>query len=48
MAVFWIVAPCNLVEIFQRFGGAYCVHHQGDKSVVIIFKTAAVRTQNLT
>jgi hypothetical protein len=29
MAVFWDVAPCSLVDIDRRFGGAYCLHHQG-------------------
>jgi hypothetical protein len=28
MAVFWVVAPCNLVEVYQRFGGTCCLHHQ--------------------
>jgi hypothetical protein len=31
MAVFWDVARCSLVEIFQHFGGSCCRHHQGDK-----------------
>jgi hypothetical protein len=30
MTVFWDVAPCSLVEVYQRFRGAYCFHHQGD------------------
>jgi hypothetical protein len=30
MAVFWVVAPCSLVEIYQRFRGPCCLHHQGD------------------
>jgi hypothetical protein len=30
MAVFWIVAPCSLVEVYQRFRGPCCLHHQGD------------------
>jgi hypothetical protein len=30
MSVFWIVAPCILVEVFRRFKGACCLHHQGD------------------
>jgi hypothetical protein len=30
MAVFWVVAPCSLVEIYQRFRGPSCLHHQGD------------------
>jgi hypothetical protein len=30
MAVFWVVAPYSLVEVYQRFGGPCCLHHQGD------------------
>jgi hypothetical protein len=30
MAVFWVVAPCSLVDIDRRFSGAYCLHHEGD------------------
>jgi hypothetical protein len=30
MAVFWAVAPCSLVEVYQRFRGPGCLHHQGD------------------
>jgi hypothetical protein len=29
-AVFWVVAPCSLVDIDQSFRGAYCLHHEGD------------------
>jgi hypothetical protein len=29
MTVFWVVAPCNLVEIYKRFKGPCCLHHQG-------------------
>jgi hypothetical protein len=25
MAVFWVVAQCNLVEIYQCFRGPYCL-----------------------
>jgi hypothetical protein len=32
MAVFWVVAPCRLVWVYRRFGGLYCLHHQGDES----------------
>jgi hypothetical protein len=28
MAVFWVVAPCSLVEVYQRFKGPCCRHHQ--------------------
>jgi hypothetical protein len=31
MAVFWVVAPCSLVEVYQRFRGVCCLHHQGDE-----------------
>jgi hypothetical protein len=31
MAVFWDVAPCSLVEVYRRFRGACCLHHQGDE-----------------
>jgi hypothetical protein len=30
MAVFWVVAPYGLVEIYQRFRGPSCLRHQGD------------------
>jgi hypothetical protein len=32
MAVFWVVAPYSLVEVYQRFRGPCCLHHQGDSS----------------
>jgi hypothetical protein len=31
MAVFWVVAQCRLVSVYQRFRGLYCFHHQGDE-----------------
>jgi hypothetical protein len=30
MAVFWVVVPCSLVEVYRRFRGA-CFHHQQGK-----------------
>jgi hypothetical protein len=30
MAVFWVVAPYSLVEVYLRFRGSCCLHHQGD------------------
>jgi hypothetical protein len=30
-AVFWVVAPCSLVEVYQCFRGPCCLHHQGDE-----------------
>jgi hypothetical protein len=32
LLVFWVVAPCRLVEVYQRFRRPYCLHHQGDDS----------------
>jgi hypothetical protein len=32
MAVFWVVAPCSLVEVYQRFKGSCCLHHQNEDS----------------
>jgi hypothetical protein len=34
MAVFWVVAPCRLVWVYQRFRGLYCLHHQGEEPVI--------------
>jgi hypothetical protein len=31
IAVFWVVAPCSLVEVYQRSTGPCCLHHQGDR-----------------
>jgi hypothetical protein len=28
IAVFWVVAPYSLVEVYQRFRGTCCLHHQ--------------------
>jgi hypothetical protein len=32
MDVFWVVAPCSLVEIYWRFRGACCLYPQSDDS----------------
>jgi hypothetical protein len=34
MAVFWVVAPCSLVEVYRRFRGACCPHYQGDRATI--------------
>jgi hypothetical protein len=31
LAIFWVVAPCSLVEVYRRLRGAYCLHYQGDR-----------------
>jgi hypothetical protein len=35
MDVFWVVAPWSLVEVYQRFRGPCCLHHQGDQKTSI-------------
>jgi hypothetical protein len=32
IAVFWVVVPCSLVEVYRRFRGACCLQHQGDRT----------------
>jgi hypothetical protein len=39
MTVFWVVAPCSLVEVYRRFRGPCCLHHQGatsQKTIIFI------------
>jgi hypothetical protein len=31
LAVFCVVAPCSLVEVYQRFRCPCCLHHRGDE-----------------
>jgi hypothetical protein len=33
MAVFWVVAPCSLAEVYRRFRGACFLRLQGDESL---------------
>jgi hypothetical protein len=33
MAVLWVTALCSLVEVYQRFRGPCCLHHQDDELV---------------
>jgi hypothetical protein len=37
-AVFWVVAPCSLVEVYQRFRGPCCLHHSAttQKTAILI------------
>jgi hypothetical protein len=29
--VYWDAAPCSLVEVYRRFRGTFCLHHQGNR-----------------
>jgi hypothetical protein len=40
MAVFWVVAPCSLVEVCRRFRGACCLLHQG---ALMMYETKVAR-----
>jgi hypothetical protein len=55
MTVFWVVAPCSLVEVYIHFRGGWYLHHQGDQQTstrlqgaatqkTVIFILAALRT----
>jgi hypothetical protein len=47
--VFWVVAPCSLVEVYRRFRGACCLHHHGATiQKTAIFVLTAVRISNPT
>jgi hypothetical protein len=43
MAVFWVVAPCSLIEVYRRFRGACCLH-QGD--ALMMEAASAARRNN--
>jgi hypothetical protein len=36
MAVLRVVAPCKLLEAFQHFTGACCLHYQGDPLIALM------------
>jgi hypothetical protein len=38
MAVFWVVTPCSLVEVYQRFRGPCCFHHQANSYTILVIK----------
>jgi hypothetical protein len=40
MAVFWVVAPNSLVEVYRRFRAACCLHRQGPDDGATTQKTA--------
>jgi hypothetical protein len=32
ITVFWVAAPCNFVDMHQRFGGVHCLHPRGGET----------------
>jgi hypothetical protein len=39
-AVFWVVAPCSLVEVCQCFRVSCCLHHQDDELLITLMEAA--------
>jgi hypothetical protein len=44
MAVFWVVASCSLVEVYQSFRGPCCLHHH---SLTALMMEAARTSETL-
>jgi hypothetical protein len=42
MAVFWVSAPCSLVEVYRRFRGASCLHQ-----LIVLMMEAASTSETL-
>jgi hypothetical protein len=38
MAVFCVVAPCSLVEVYQLFRGTFSLSHQGDDKIALMME----------
>jgi hypothetical protein len=45
MTVFSDIAPCDLVDIVRRFGGAYCLHPQ-DSMIIKLMMDAASTSES--
>jgi hypothetical protein len=44
MSTLWDVEPCIAVEVDLSFGGAYCLHYQGDDGGSMTLMMKAVST----
>jgi hypothetical protein len=40
MTVFYVVAPCSLVEAYRLYTGTCCFHHQGGMDAAISSETS--------
>jgi hypothetical protein len=38
MAGFCVVAPHNMVVVYRRFRGTFCLHHQGDDLIFLMME----------
>jgi hypothetical protein len=47
MAVFWVVATCSLVEVYQRFRGPCCLHQEGNDAIIALMMEAARTSETL-
>jgi hypothetical protein len=47
MAVLWVVAPCGLVGVYQRFRGTCCLHRQGDELLYTVLQPRRQPSSNL-
>jgi hypothetical protein len=47
MALFWVVAPCSLVDVYQRFRGPCSLHHQSEQYVIALIIEAARTSETL-
>jgi hypothetical protein len=54
MSVHWDVARCNLIEVYRRFRGVYCFHHEAriedtggtfQKTTILIYATNVLNIQ---
>jgi hypothetical protein len=45
MDVFWVAAPCSLVEVYQY--STCCLHYQGDESLIALMMEAASTSETL-
>jgi len=43
--VFWVLTPCNVAVGYQRFGGACCLHLQGEVFTLVSYRNTT-RRQN--
>jgi hypothetical protein len=41
--VFWDILPCKMI-VDRRFRGAYCLHHQGRRSTIILYGRISQKT----